>query len=223
MSRQGPGQYDVYSNTPRNIFIGGRESAVVYLPGPVMIDATYAIDGKNIGRTDELRAGCLMARITNGLWVPLKRTRVASGTSGSGTGAGSTQIMVDDARFFKAGDTVSIATDNGVVNRTIASVDYDIDEITFTVAVDDPNIGGAVIAQGSLAGAETARGILAETVRLLTGTPFDTTNRDTQGIILVGGGIVDEDLVLGDLDAVRADLTSHYISHIIFGDEQGID
>lgn len=219
MSTKTPGQRTGLSITPRNILASTQ--GAVYLPGPVVIDATYAIDGSNTSRTDELRAGCLMARITNGLWVPLKRTRVASGTSGSGSGQTSTTLTVDNAAFFKADDTVTVTVAAGTVNRTISSINYTTNVLTLDSAVDNPSIGGAVIARGSLAGAETCRGILAETVRLLTTEPYNTTQYDTQAPILVAGFVKNAQL-LGDLAAVRAAMTSHYLQQFLFDDEQGL-
>lgn len=215
-----PGQRTGRSVTPRTIFASSQGQ--VFLDGPIVIDATYAIDGSNTGRTDELRAGCLMAQITaSKLWVPLKRTTVAEGFSGSGSGNTGVSLDVVDASFFKAGDTIAIATrTGGTLSRTISSVDYTDNSITVTEAIDgDPSVGDAVYANSTLAGAETCRGILSETVRLLTPEPYNTTQYDNAGILAIAG-YVNDNHVLGDLAAARAD-TNAKLGNFMFTDEHG--
>lgn len=214
-----PGQRTGLTNTPRNILLSSQ--GVQVLPGPQYIDATYAIDGANTNRTDELRAGCLMARITSGLWVPCKNSYVSSGTSGSGSGTTTTTINVDDARFFKASDTVTVPVAAGTVSRTVSSVDYTNNILTLSSAVDNPSIGVSVIGSGAIAGSEICRGILLHTVRLLSTEPYNTTQYDTPCVILIGG-LVDEDQVLGDLTAVQAYSTTK-LGDIKFGNDHGIN
>lgn len=68
-----------------------------------VIDATNSYDGANTDYERELRAGQIMARITSSKkWVPCKRSQ----TNGSGDAA--TALIVDDARAFKAGETLTI-------------------------------------------------------------------------------------------------------------------
>src|SRR5262249_19156209 len=83
--------------------------------------------------------GNTIAKITaSGLWVPTKRTAVTSGG-----GATAQAIPVVNARFFKAGDTISVGADTG---KTIASVNYSTNTITvsdtaFTFANNEAVIG----------------------------------------------------------------------------------
>lgn len=202
-----PGQRTIDAgSTPREILLSGEN--VITIPGPVVIDATYAIDGSNTGRTDELRAGCLMGQITTTKqWVPLKRTAVKTGTTGIVTA-----LTVDNAAFFKVGDVISVGSDTGI---TITAIDYTTNTLTIasTAVVD----GEAVIAT-TPAGSETARGILKESVRMLTGVPYDVTSRDVNAVIIISG-YVNENMVLGDLAAARAD-TANQLSGFLWGDRQ---
>ena len=223
MTRRPPGQRTGLTTTPRNITRGPFE----VLNGPTVIDATYAIGGANTNRTDELRAGCLMGRINSGLWVPLKLTNVASGFSGSGSGNDGISLNVDDARFFKVADQIEIQTshDAGALayeNDVIAAIDYTNNMITLTTGVSNPADGSIVRGRGTTAGAGICRGVLANTVRLLSTEPYNTTEYDTQCQIIYSG-LVDEDQILGDLTAVKADRANHNIRQIAFDDEQGKD
>lgn len=72
-------------------------------PGGAIVDASYAWDAGNVGYERQLRPGTPLAQITSsGLWVPTKRTKA------NGAGAAATALVVDNAAFFKVGDTVSI-------------------------------------------------------------------------------------------------------------------
>lgn len=194
------------------------------IPGPCVIDAgtaTYphSFDGGNTGYTWELRAGCIMAQVTaSKKWVPCGRTTIAAGGSGSGSGAGSATVPVVDARFFMAGEKISIipevapGTQGARVEKTIASVDYSANTITFTGAIQYGT--GTVVyktyfADGttSAAGCEIPRGILKEARALVNlqdpsdaaaGTRYD---RDCQIVIR---DYVNEDYILGDYAAARA-------------------
>jgi len=202
-----PGQRTIDAGTtPREILLSGE--GVRTIPGPNVIDATYAIDGSNTGRTDELRAGCLMAQIdTTKQWVPCKRTTVATGTTGTVTA-----LTVVNAAFFKVGDIISVGADNSI---TVTAIDYTTNTLTIasTAVVD----GEAVIAT-TPAGSKTCRGILKESVRMLTGVPYDSTNRDVNACIIVSG-YIDDNQVIGDLAAIRAD-TGAYIDGFQWGDRQ---
>jgi len=225
MGAKNPGQRTGITTTPRNVFIGPYS----VLPGPITINATYAIDGANTNRTDELRGGCLMARINSGLWVPLKLTRVAAGFSGSGTGPGGVSLPVDDARFFKAGDPITVkrgkvnAPETGSgsdLNTVVDAVDYVNNVLTLADPASDPSLGDPVFGRNALAGSGICRGILLNTVRLLSTEPFNTIEYDTVGQI-VYAGLVDASQLLGDLAAVRADTLTHAIKGILFDDDQG--
>lgn len=210
-----PGQRDVFTATPRNVLVSDR--AVVMTRG--VVSATYAYDGKNT-KPDELRPGCLMAYVYGlGMWMPMKRTRVESGTSGSGSGRTDVNLKVEESRFFKIGDTISVAVAAGTVNRTISDIDYDIDMLTLDTAVDNPVIGGAVIARGTLDGAQTCRGILDTFLKLMD---EDGEWRDKPVSNIVISGYVDVDAILGDLTAARAD-TSARLEQIMWSDRHGED
>lgn len=72
-------------------------------PAGAIFDATYAYDRGHTGYEQHLRPGTPIAQITSsGLWVPTKRSKA------NGRGAASTSLVVDNAAFFKAGDTISI-------------------------------------------------------------------------------------------------------------------
>lgn len=225
-----PGQRTGNTATPRVIKRGPGPHTV--LPGPVVIDATYAIDGANTNRTDELRAGCLMGKISSGLWVPLKLTRIATGGSGSGSGKTSTLLPVDDARFFKVGDPIIVDTGTastpnsgttGALHTSITAINYTTNILTLNDSVDDTGIGAKVTGRGAIAGSHICRGILLETVRLRSKQPYElaTDLFDTQAQILVGG-MVDRSQILGDLAAVLADRTNHYgIAQVQFDEELG--
>jgi hypothetical protein len=53
---------------------------------------------------------------------------------------------------------------------------------------------------------------------MLTGVPYDTTNRDVAACI-IAAGYIDDNMVLGDLAAARAD-TSARLSGFLWGDRQ---
>lgn len=217
MANELPGQREILAVTPRKILWNESGNVVVHAGG--VIDATYAIDGANTSKTDELRAGWLMARITaSKLWVPLKRTQIA--TPSLSASVPSALIYVDNAAAFKAGDTVTV---NATTGLTVDSVNYTTNVITLTTSIDvDLAVGDPVFASGDLAGAEIARGVLASTVRLLSGIPFDTTERDKAFQLLIAG-CVDNDQVLGDLTAALESGVTNYLSHIIWRDQQGQD
>lgn len=219
-----PGQRTGYTASPRDIWLSSANR--IFLPGGIVIDASFAIDGSNTLKTDELRAGCLMAQISaSGLWVPMKRTRMASGGSGSGSTMSSTTIVVEDARFFKAGETITLQVDDVVTTRVIDSINYSTNVITLTAAVDDVAAGTAVYTSTlddgttDAAGCETARAVLNKTVRLLSDEPYNTTWYDKVGEAAISG-YLDEDMILGDLTAARAD-TNARLSGFLWGDRQG--
>lgn len=203
-----PGQRTIDSGvTPREILMS--DEGKIVLPGPIIIDSAVAIDGKNTSRTDELRAGCLMAQNTaSGKWAPLKRTTVLSGG-----GSSVTTCVLTESRFFKVGDLITIGADD----VTILTIDYTTDTITFAAkTIAD---GEAVISRGTAgAGYETCKGILQFAVRLQSGEPYISTLYDKTGTILAGG-YVNQDFVLGDLTAARAD-TAARLSAFIWSDRQ---
>lgn len=206
-----PGQRDVYTNQPRNVLL----SSDNVILGSGVIDATYAYDGANTDKEDELRAGTILAQITSSkLWVPCKRTTVAAGGSGSGSGVSGTNMPVTDARAFKAGDTITVGAFTG---NTISSIDYTNNVIILSSAIDYDGADD-VYASGDLAGAETARLILNEHVKL---KDDDAVMRDKFFGAGIVQGLVDNAKILGDLAAVRAD-TGAYLGGIVWADQQGL-
>lgn len=104
-----PGMSSGRTVTPRQI-LADVQSQPHYIPGGGMIDATYAYDGGNTDYVYELREGTIMARITaSRQWCPCKRTKA------NGVGNGATSLIVDDARAFKAAETISITSPQDVV------------------------------------------------------------------------------------------------------------
>lgn len=213
MSNELPGQRDVLSVTPRDCLAS--HDGVLF--GSGVIDETYAIDGANTSKTDEIRPGTPMARLTaSKLWVPCKRTTY-NGTSLSQS-VPSAAIPVVDARAFKAGDEITVKNTTGLI---ILSVDYSTNIITLTTSLDiDLAVGDVVIGSGSaLAGSEICRGILNENVRLLSGIPYETTQRDKTFSKLVIRGLVKTANILGDLAAIRG--ATNYLNGILWDDYQG--
>jgi len=84
-------------------------------------------------------------------------------------------------------------------------------------AVDNPVIGGAVYARSTIAGAETCLGVLDSFVKL---RDEDGTLRDKQIANIVVSGMVNDEAILGDLTAARAD-TSAKLANIVWSDQQG--
>lgn len=214
-----PGQRAGLTVTPRDFFFcRGQE---VFLPGPTVLVST-ARDGKNTGKTDEIRAGMIMAQITaTKKWTPCLLTSITAGGSGSGSGVGSTTIPVTDASAFIAGQTIRVTQTAGgglaagAETRVIASVDYANDLIVLTVA-SQYNTGALVFANND--GSEIPRGILYRTVRTLPEELYNTTHVDKECVI-VSGGIVDVRYILGDYAACR-DAAVNYLSGILWSDRQ---
>jgi hypothetical protein len=207
-----PGQRDILSTTPRDCLYSPH--GAIFARG--VIDSTYAYDGSNTTKEDEIRAGTPLARITSSkLWVACKRTTIAVGSSSASVP--SAAISVVDARAFKAGDTITV---NATTGCTISSVNYSTNVITLSAALDvDLAVGNPVFASGSLAGAEICRGILNETIRLLDDKPYGTLWYDRSFSMLVVHGFVNPDLILGDIAAIRA--ATNHLNGIVWADEQG--
>lgn len=227
--------------TPRQFLL--RTGDEMYLPGPLVLDAgsaTYprSSDGGNTGYAWELRAGAIMAMLTaSRKWVPCKLTTITGGGSGSGSGAGSTTVPVVDARFFIAGETVSVqtalapGTAGTRVTRVISSVDYTNNLIVLAGNPIQYNTGSTVyvttLSDGSTsaAGVEIPRAILAQTVitknlddavDAAAGTLYD------KPIQLLYRGYVDVNYILGDYAAARDAATQHLLG-ILWGDRQQLN
>lgn len=205
MSDEMPGQRTIDAgSTPREILMSGE--GVIHISGPVVIDSANAYDGGNTSRVDELRAGWLMAQVTaTKKWVPCKRTAVTN----TGT---LTALVVDNAAAFKVGDVISVGADTAI---TITAINYTTN--TMTIASTAVVAGEAVVCT-SLAGSETARGLLKESVRTQSGVPYETTAVDKAACIITAG-YINEDYVLGDLAACRAD-TAARLSGFLWADRQ---
>lgn len=176
------------------------------LPAGITINSTLAIDGKNTGRTFEIRAGSLMGRITaTGLYVGCKRTKVNDSSTGT-----QTEVTVDDAIFFKAGDVISIGSDTGLV---IDSVNYLTDTITLTAGVTFADDEDVVAEDGS----QTCLGILKDTVELLDSDRTGSANKESG---LYVGGLAKESLILGDLVNILLD-TNAKLEDFQFSDTYG--
>lgn len=222
MTRNLPGQRNVESITPRNILLSDHN--VQRVPGGGVLDATYCHDGGNTTKEDELRPGIVLAKITaTNLWAPCKRTTVSEGFSGSGSGNEGTSLNVVDARHFQVDDTITVVGASGSpTGITVSAVDYVNNVLTLATAVDNPPTGGAVYADNT-AGIEIPRCILNEFVDLQEGRKGETTKYDKSVSELIIQGLVDDDLILGDLAAIRALTpgTDSFLEHILWGDRQG--
>lgn len=194
-----PGYREGRTYTPRNVTWDQKNLVVI---GGIIVST--AIDGGNTGYTDELREGLIMGQITaSKKWRPCPRTLV----NGSGT---LTALVVDDARAFIAGDVITVGADTGI---TVSAVDYTTN--TLTIASTTVLDGEVVFAED---GSGTARAILGEFVKMKS--TDDNTARDRSTGRLIVAGCVNDDIVLGDLTAVRA-ATGMYLNHVIWSDQQG--
>lgn len=194
-----PGQRTVDAGmTPRIILMA--DQGVIELPGPLVIDSVNAYDGANTGRTDELLAGLIMAQITaSKKWVPVKRTRVKTGTTGTVTA-----LTVDNARSFVAGEKITVGADTALL---ISSVNYATNTLTIpsTAVVDGEEVYVTTFADGttSAAGAEIGRCILKESLRLLDGVQFSTSKVDKAFVGIIAG-YVNSAMILSDYASVLA-------------------
>lgn len=202
--------------TPRQFLLTTHD--VVELPGPTVLDHVNSYDGANTGRTDELRAGQLMAQITaSKKWVPVKRTRVKTGTTGTVTA-----LTVDNAANFQVGETISVGADTGLV---ISAIDYATNTLTIpsTAVVDGEAVVCTTFKDGttSSAGCEIARAILSQSTRLLSGVPYETS-KVAKSCVLVCKAFVNTSMILGDYAACLASGVTNYLSGILWSDRQGV-
>lgn len=206
MSNDIPGQVSGRTVTNREVFLGDISHRQAFTG---VIDSSKAYDGVNTSYEDELRAGCLMGRITaSKKWVPLKRSRA------NGAGASSAALTVDDARFFKAGDALTIGSTSGV----ISSVNYTTNVITLTATKTWSDRDAVYATDGS----GVARAILGEFVKLKD-MDLDGTARDKSTSQLVVIAVARNGQILGDLATVRAADSSHYLGGITWDDYIGQD
>jgi len=201
--------------TPRQFLLVTHD--VTELPGPVVLDQVNAFDGANTGRTDELRAGQLMARVTaSKKWLPVKRTVVV----GSGT---LTALVVRNAAAFQVGEHIDVGADTDI---TITAIDYATNTLTIasTTVVDGEAVICRTFKDGttSAAGSEIARGILAQSVRMLSGVPYETS-KVAKSCVIVCRAFVKTSMILGDYAACLASGVTNYLSGILWSDRQGVD
>ena len=206
MSHPLAGNTALATQTDRVILFDQR--LLLYGKGQTDKDACY--DGKQAsGFEYSLEPGTLMARITDSkLWCPVKRALA------NGAGVDTAALVVDEARFFKVGETV---TDGTFTEIEITAIDYATNTLTLEAAQDWAD--NAQITCDSLPGSEYARAVLDEYV-----DHWDKDARTVRqmniGKLLVSG-CVKAAMVLGDLVAVRA--ASNGLSHVIFDDDIGQD
>jgi len=198
--------------TPRQFLMSTHD--VQELPGPIVLDEVNSYDGANTGRTDELRAGQLMAQVTaSKKWVPVKRTVVV----GSGT---LTALVVRNAAAFQVGETISVGADTGIV---ISAINYSTNTLTIpsTTVADGEAVVCTTFKDGttSAAGSEIARGILSQSVRLLSGVPYETT-KVAKSAVIVFKAYVNTTKILGDYAACLASGVTNYLSGILWSDRQ---
>lgn len=207
-----PGQRVVDAGaTPRQIFMSTHN--IVEMPGPIWIDGTNSIDGKNTGRVDEIRAGMLMAQVTaSKKWVPCKRTQA------NGLGSTATALIVDNASAFIVGETLQIGSTTGV----ISAINYGTNTITLSATKswsDNDVVYAITLKDGatSAAGAEICRAVLTQTKRLLTGIAYETNQVDKEGV-LICAGYLNTTMILGDLAAILA--ATNYLKGVQWSDQQ---
>lgn len=191
--------YEALDTVSLNDFLLGDSNNVELRPGPILIDGTNGKDGGNTN-TYDIRRGWLMGRITaTGKYVPLRRTQVNMAD------ATTTSLVVDNSYPFKAGDTISIGSDTGVA---VSAVDYTTHTLTIaSTAVADNE--AVIVADGS----GICHGILWESVRLRN--YLNTAAGDKHGVLMIGG-TVDTSKLYGDVAAMLATLSSHYVKGIKF-------
>ncbi len=230
-----PGQRDGRTPSPREILKSFK--GVQRIPGGIILDATYCKDGGNTNYTQELRAGIVLGQLPSGMWAPCKRTSLAAGNSGSGSGVSVTTLQVTDARHFQVGDVISVPVSSGAgVNSRIAATISSIDYTTNVITVSAPIVNNLVTGSGTdgisdhiiihandtaQVGVSTPRAVLGEWVDLIDHD--DNTARDKSAAEVYIAAVVDKDLILGDVAAIRAadDGTNGFLRGIIWSDRQG--
>ena len=194
MSRVGtvPGYETLLSQTPREIAYSS-QLPLELKEGGILLDGTNSADGANLLRTDEIRAGWALGRITaTGKYCLCKRTQV------NATGATGTAFVVDNAAAFRVGDAIDVGADT---NLTITAINFSTNTITvgtsFTWADNE-----AVVARD---GSQTCRGFLHSWRKLRN--LLNTAAQDKEAQLVVGG-VLNRAALLGDIAAILADSTS---------------
>ncbi|QDU60006.1 hypothetical protein Pan216_08430 [Planctomycetes bacterium Pan216] len=167
-------------------------------------------DGGLVGYEHEIRAGWLMGQVTaSKLWSPCKRTTLAADESSS-SGEGTSLLTVVTAAPFVVGDVITVGSQTGL---SVTAVDYDANSLTVDEAIDVEE-NDAVFAED---GSATCRGILLDSVSLRNDDNTVDVHKSS-GLLIQG--VVRTSLLLGDLDAIRAD-SSAKLSGVRFSDEHG--
>lgn len=195
------------SATLRNIHYNTQHKPI-YVSG--VVDATYAYDGGNTSYEQVLRAGTIMAQITaTKQWLPCKRTQVNMAD------ATTTALVVDDARAFQAGDTITIGSDTDVA---VSAVNYATNTLTIaSTAVADNEV--VFCDKAGQEGCEIARAILDETDGLDLIDDDTNTATDRQTSRLLVNGYLRRAMILGDIAAVEA--VTNYLGDIRFDTTAG--
>ena len=197
MGHKLPGFETGRSVTPREILYS--PEGVQYKPGGIVVDGTKSKDGANTNYTFELRAGWAMGQITaSGKYCPCKRTQV-NGTSGSVQA-----VVVDNAAPFVVGDVVTIGSDTG---NTLTAVDYTTNTLTWVGAITVADNDAVFCEDGS----GICRGFLPEWTRLRN---IDNDAAEDQSASLLTAGRLNKAMLLGDIDAIIATLSSHFLNQI---------
>lgn len=193
MSSGLPGYTALTGVTPREILYAA-DPPPVLKPGGVLLDGANGKDGGNTN-TYDLRAGWLLGRITaTGKYVPLKRTQVNL------SDATVTALVVDNSYPFVVGDVITVGADTGI---TITAINYTTH--TLTIASTAVANNEAVFAED---GSGICRGILYDFARLRN--VENTAAADKIAEMLIDG-VVDQAYLLGDVAAVLATWSSHYL------------
>lgn len=199
-----PGQRTGIVTTPRDVLLS--YAGVRY--GRGVIDASVAIDGQNTSHTDELRPGLVLGMVTaTKLWRPCPQTTVTPAG-----GATSANVPVVNATSFNVGDTITVGANT---NQTIASINYATNVITLSGSITFSNSDVVKTQDGS----QIPRAILNEFVKL---KDEDGVNRNKEFGKSILTGLVDHNLILNDVAAIRALTGSNtYLAMIQWGDQQG--
>lgn len=183
-----PGYLAGRTITPREIFYGSHPGDAAYMPGGVVLDATYCQDGANTNYTNEIRAGWALGRITSsGLYRLCTRTRA------NGAGSSSASLTVDNAAAIRAGDALQIGSTTG----TVSSVNYSTNVITLTATKTWSDNDVVYCTDGS----GVCRGFLGEFIKLRDQWNESDVDKPAQVVV---AGMLNQSHLLGDIDSIIA-------------------
>lgn len=169
----------------------------------IVLDGTNSYDGDHTSYEKYIRGGAVLAFNTStSLWAPLKRSFATA------AGSASTSLVVNNATHFRAADSIIIGTNAAVA---ISSIDYTTDTITIASAktwLDNDEVYVAAWSQ--------ARAILLDDeVSLWNHDKSANVNASAQAVLW---GYVNQDQVLGDIQAALEDPTNQIANRILFDD-----